>query len=953
MKASKYNVNRVLYEITLYIIFSVLQLQYAIVCSIHDIQTKVLYAAMKSIKLLVLALIFSKLRGKHLKLENLRIQIIAVECVSVLLTPITNQFFRLDTAVIEAGSLYIIGLFAVQTSHEFLRFVLFAFVYGFLYIFNCWFQSGVYWFSATGVSMFIILLFYFYQERDQNSCIVESEVLKTNKKKFERLFQSHYSQYINEMGESENKQMNTICASIRINFNPKIDQLVQFSRIVEQLCGEYQVKIIATSSKQFQFIVSEEASVQKKFDQALQLCSGAQAIARNLNMTVSAGVAFGEILPVKQIFGNLQYKLFHGDVLELTDFVSQHSFDEILVDATSLYKDLKPPNNRDSKFQHFLEPNFKYKPDVREIQYRGETRVIAVAKPMENMNKQLLQVLMKNSQVAEATLDYQDIAASSDHPTDNKFDSDSQSVTVFTEKSKQMNTQPTINEAVNTIHMVKENQIQIQSDEQVSFKQMLLKQYKEFVQINNIVKIDAISINLGNNLMQNLSHIGSYYLACVSSTFLLIQYNILFNQIDNNSIYIHNQITLQTWLNTQQYLFSGVILVQLLCVVPYFVFNFRTKLNHKMVKTMKSVDLAIQKLLFVITVIWYITILYSFQTMLRVVKNYSHLKQVSECAQTILWTITIYIAHNFNQTISVNSQHPLQISLNFKVFITIELVHWLMVFREHPAMALAMLFVQAEQLPVQVYKYFVAVGNIHDLNAIRLYLKKQASILSRHRLPLQVNSELLLLTGSHSVLQQDIAGDLMVKYEKLQKFSEADSEDKALLVCLHQKAKHQLPEAPVVHVNGCVIFQTEFDFESADKTNEILAELHGVFGERVSMLRSARTSATWISYTNKDLYTHVKAVLGGLFQVLQKHPSVGVKMAAGDLKGIALCYENVFCEMVGEAADEIQHFGSTQGRVKVAKKFWEWLVSKQTQDVQPLQFQKKYIDYGIQVELWK
>ncbi|CAL6064374.1 Hypothetical_protein [Hexamita inflata] len=947
MKASKYNVNRVLYEITMYIIFSILQLHYTIVRSILDIQTKVLYVTMKSIKLLVLALIYSKLRGKHLKLENLRVQIIAVECVFVLLTPITNQFFRLDTAVIEAGSLYIIGLFAVQTSHEFLSFVLFAFMYGFLYIFNCWFQSRVYWFSA---SMFIILLFYFYQERDQNSCIVESEVLKTNKQKFESLFQSHYIQQINEMSENENKNMNTICASIRINFNPKIDQLVQFSRITEQLCGEYQVKIITASSKQFQFIVSEEANIQKKFDQALQLCSGAQTIARNLNMTVSAGIAFGEILLVKQIFGNLQYKLFHGDVLELTDFVSQHSFDEILVDATSLYKDLKPLNSRDSKFQHFSEPNFKYQADVREIQYHGKTRVVVIAEPMENMNKQLLQVLMKNSQVAEATLDYQDIAPSSDHPTDNKFDSDSQSVTVFTEKSKQMNQPHAVWEAANQIHIIKENKNQFIKDEKIPFSQILLKYYKNFIHSN--LKASSFNSNLKQNLMQNLSHIGSYYLACVVSVFLLIQFNILFNQIDNNSIYIHDQITLQTWLNTLQYLFSGVILVQLLCVVPYFVFNFRTKLNHKMVKTMKSVDLAVQKLLFVITVIWYITILYSFQTMLQVVKNYGHLKQVSECAQTILWTITIYIAHNFNQTISVNSQHPLQISLNFKVFITIELVHWLMVFREHPAMALAMLFVQAEQLPVQVYKYFVAVGNIHDLNAIRLYLKKQASVLSRHRLPLQVNSELLLLTSSHSVLQQDIAGDLMVKYEKLQK-PETNSDDKALLVCLHQKAKCQLPEAPVVHVNGCVIFQTELDFESVDKTNEILAELYGAFGERVSMLRSARTYATWISYTNKDLYTHVKAVLSGLFQVLQKHPSVGVKMAAGDLKGIALCYENVFCEMVGEAADEIQHFASTQGRVKVSKKLWEWLVSKQTQNVQPLLFQKKYIDYGIQVELWK
>ncbi|CAL5999076.1 Hypothetical_protein [Hexamita inflata] len=372
-------------------------------------------------------------------------------------------------------------------------------------------------------------------------------------------------------------------------------------------------------------------------------------------------------------------------------------------------------------------------------------------------------------------------------------------------------------------------------------------------------------------------------------------------------------------------------------------------------KQMKSVDLVIQKLLFVTTIIWYITILYGFQTMLHIEKNYNHLKQVSKYAQTILWTITIYIAHNFNQTtsISVSSQHPLQISLNFKVFIMIELIHWLMVFQEYPAMALMMIFVQIEQISVQVYKYFVAVENIHTINTIKLYLKKQASILSRHRIPLQVNSELLLHISSHSILQQDIAGDLMVKYEKLQQFTESNHEDKAFIACMNQKIKNQLQQVPVMHINDCIIFQTEFEFDSVENTNKILAELFEIFGERIQILRTSRTSITWISYSNKDLYSHVKIILSGLFLVLQKYSNVGVKLSVGDLNGIALCYENVFCEMIGEAADEIRYFNSSHGKVKVSKKFWEWFVLKQKQSSQPLKFQKKYIDYGIQVELWK
>ncbi|CAL6029755.1 Hypothetical_protein [Hexamita inflata] len=808
-------------------------------------------------------------------------------------------------------------------------------------------------YSILGISMVGILYFYFYQERDQNSCIVESVILKINQKKLENLFTKHFSQYISEMGEQGNLKINTICASIRINFNPKIDQLVQFSRFVEQLCNEYQVKIVTASSKQLQFFVSEEiASIQKKFDITLQLCSGAQMIARNLNLSISAGIAFGEIYQIKQIFGSLQYNLYHGNVLEITDFVSQHSFDEILVDATSLYKDMKHIAEvyiNDSKYQHFQEPNFKYVSDVREIKHFQDILIIAVAEPMKNMNKQILQVLMKNNQVAEATLDFHDIA-SSDHPSDNKFQSDSQTVSVLVEKSKNQNVHPMLNETINFIHVILEKSQQIVCEENQTLRQ---KFNQKVIFIRQTLKSTSFNSNLKQNILQNLSRISSYYLASVVSIFLLVQYNILFSQIGNNSIYIHDKITLQTWLSNQQYLFICVIVVQMLCLVPYLVFNLITKINHIIMKKMKSVDLVIQKLLFVTTIIWYITILYGFQTMLHIVKNYNHLKQVSKNAQTILWTITIYIAHNFNQTISVSSQHPLQISLNFKVFIMIELIHWLMVFQEYPAMALMMIFVQIEQLPVQVYKYFVAVENIHIINTIKLYLKKQASILSRHRIPLQVNSELLLHISSHSILQHDIAGDLMVKYEKLQLFTESNHEDKAFIACLNQKVKNQLQQVPVMHINDCIIFQTEFEFDSVENTNEILAELFEIFGDRIQILRTSRISITWISQSNKDLYSHVKIILSGLFLVLQKYSNVGVKLSVGDLKGIALCYENVFCEMIGEAADEIRYFNSSQGKVKVSKKFWEWFVLKQKQSSQPLKFQKKYIDYGIQVELWK
>ncbi|CAL6001103.1 Hypothetical_protein [Hexamita inflata] len=486
---------------------------------------------MKSVKLMLVTLALFNYCCNNIKTAQIRWQIITTECISLLLLPFTNQHKRLETSVLEAGQLYITGLFAVQTSQQVIPFLLFAILYSIIYFVNNLIQTNLINYSMSSIGMVGVLLFYFYQERDQNSCIVESDVLKSNQKKFESLFQNHYSQHISEIEKQEAQIFYTLCASIRINFNPSINQLVQFSRLLEQLSNEYKVKIVIASSTQFQFFISEDVeTVQKKFDQTMQLCSGAQIIAQNLNMTVSAGVAFGAIKPVKQIFGDLQYRIYNGNVLKMTDYLSQHSFDEILVDATSLYKDLKPLHNLDHKFMHFLKPNFKFK-GIREIMYYKEIRIIAVVEPMKNMNYQLQKILMNNFQVTEATTDQEDLDVSCDHIIDKSI-SDSQSATVYVEQSTNRSTQPTNNESTNCIHVIKKNTIQtIGLHNQVSFKQILIKQIKKFVFTHKTVNIEYNNI-LGNSLLQSLSHI-EYY-AKVQQIFitkLLCRSGLLFNII--------------------------------------------------------------------------------------------------------------------------------------------------------------------------------------------------------------------------------------------------------------------------------------------------------------------------------------------------------------------------------------------------------------------------------------
>ncbi|CAL5995754.1 Hypothetical_protein [Hexamita inflata] len=189
-----------------------------------------------------------------------------------------------------------------------------------------------------------------------------------------------------------------------------------------------------------------------------------------------------------------------------------------------------------------------------------------------------------------------------------------------------------------------------------------------------------------------------------------------------------------------------------------------------------------------------------------------------------------------------------------------------------------------------------------------------------------------------------------------------ESDDETIFMTyLNAKLKLQLPEVPVVHLNNCVLFQLEYGFESVEKTNAVLAEVFQSFGAQhhLMLLRASRKATSWVCYresgTKADLFPHVQFVLLCLFQLLQKHEHVGVKLAVGDVRGVTLCYEDVHCDVVGEAAAELQDFHSSAGKVKVSKKFWEWYRQHEAGSAgnQAIKFQKRFIDYGVQVEMWK
>ncbi|CAL5994390.1 Hypothetical_protein [Hexamita inflata] len=183
-----------------------------------------------------------------------------------------------------------------------------------------------------------------------------------------------------------------IVATIRTNLSPPISETVKFTRLVEQLCKQYQVKTIHVSSQIFQFFVQEE-TIQKMLDQVVQICAGAKTISESLRMTVSAGIAFGDIEQVTQIFGNLQYRCFYGDVIEISDIVSQQSFDQIMVELSSMYN----INQRKQQLiNNYLinQPKFIYSINTRQlIIQQKQYRITAIENITQNNYD--VQVLMK------------------------------------------------------------------------------------------------------------------------------------------------------------------------------------------------------------------------------------------------------------------------------------------------------------------------------------------------------------------------------------------------------------------------------------------------------------------------------------------------------------------------------------------------------------------------------
>ncbi|CAL5994140.1 Conserved_hypothetical protein [Hexamita inflata] len=970
---NNYNIQRTAIFLAFYTAICLAQIQYLYIQLIKGNINRIIYLALQSIRAFtaINLVLKQQYQNKQAFINTIGKNLVNSEILFQFCFNIPNKNSRPHDVVMYSLMMNLIASFAAEISTSLKQYLFYA-IKQTLMVFSLSFQ----YFHSIKLAVVLAIgsnfsIIQYFQSNSVKSPQHEKQQNTVLKSKVETLFDRHYQQEIGQM--NVHAVFTTIIASIRINFNPEIERLVQFTRLMEQLCLEYKVSFVTVSSKTFQFFVSEEVStIQKKFDQALQLCSGAQVIAKCLDMKVSAGVAFGEIEQVKQIFGNLQYKQYYGDALELADFVSQHSFDEILVDATGLYDDTRKPGADHRYGQHFQEPHFAYKTELRKLDFEGETRLIAVAEPRDTMTKQLSDVLIKSGNINDISLNIV-IAPSSEPTTDNIGDSDSISRTVIEKRKARYESSQIQNNCIleiesNSIHKVAENSNVQQYQSQfrdngfgsffkfsrrickLSTKLNLYVKHKKSIHIQSerlsyflqvIYSIGGLTVFLANNQVDRQTNIASQYGVRV----------------------LFGQISLQKWIQIYIQSHSIDIFCKLLCALTVVSLEHFKKLNQvKWQKISHKIDKVLQNIIFISDCQKYIVNTYGVEMMLGITQNYQYVQTIHNQAIVRIYIITTLSVQYLTQALHCQIQNPTAISRNILFFFSFEIVHWFSIFVQHSFLSLAYALLLMSHLPWLLFQFSTSVNNIGKKFQLSQYIKKQASILSRHRMQLQVNSELLLLTKNQPILQQDIVGDLMVKYEKLKTEPVTQSDDETIFMTyLNAKLKHQLAEVPVVHLNNCVLFQLEYGFESVEKTNAVLAEVFQSFGAQhhLLLLRASRKATSWVCYresgTKADLFPHVQFVLLCLFQLLQKHEHVGVKLAVGDVRGVTLCYEDVHCDVVGEAAAELQDFHSSAGKVKVSKKFWEWYRQHEAGSTgnQAIKFQKRFIDYGVQVEMWK
>ncbi|CAL6040929.1 Conserved_hypothetical protein [Hexamita inflata] len=815
------------------------------------------------------------------------------------------------------------------------------------------FHSVKYW--VTGVFAAYFQIIYHFLNTSKQHPSVEQEDLQYYDLSIKQLFNKHYENYIQHINQEI--QTKVVVITIRTNLNQQISETVKFTRLIEQLCKMNQVKIIQVSSQVFQFFVQED-SVQKMLQGAVKICSGAKSVVGSLGVTVSAGIAFGDIELVTQIFGNLQYKCFYGDVIEISDLISQQSFDEIRVELTSLIdkEDRFGPNIILDELRENV-PTFSFSVQVDTVKYKQQT--LQVTSLMVNEIKNTPKLVQEENQYDHRVSTFTRVVSLS------QFEKiDSSSLKVYENDlsiSSEINNTP-ISDCSDQIpilpifKIVEANIVSVnQYRTQINTKNILSKTLLRFSSYKNLIprqQYKLINIELIIYLLFGLTQkIG-----------IIFNLQVTFSQIEKS--YGTLMLRGYTPICNQTNLFKSVlkidIVVTLLCLI-LFIYLLRLKNKHQTTIT-KLVQYfcynVLGNMIFIFSLLYSFIIQQSIIFVFDLLRQY-HSLEVTHSAVAHGWLMIFYSNFNLMQQLNISIYSPQDISRNIKLFGLMEIVNLMRISRKYPQYALFMFVSQASQIPWLLQQASIGVNNIGTKIKMRDYIKKQAVILSRHRPHLQASGELLIITKDQPTLNQDVIGQLNVKYQSV-KYHESASD---LVNRIQTQLKDQLPHFPVVLFNNAVVLRLDFPTRPVEETNCLFADVTNAFSSRehLSLLSSSRNAARWISYHEKNdansAYWHLQLALYNVLEVLHRHPEAGAALSFGDLKGVTLCYEDVRHDAVGEAAEELEQIVSAPGRLTVSKRFWAQFVQRALENCggqkQNLQFQKQFVDGGNFVQLWK
>ncbi|CAL5995857.1 Hypothetical_protein [Hexamita inflata] len=784
-------------------------------------------------------------------------------------------------------------------------------------------------------------------------------------------------------------QSKVAVATIRTNMNPPIQETVKFTRLVEQICKQYPVKTIQVSSQVFQFFIQRDI-VQEMLDDCVQICAGAKKISESLGITISAGIAFGDIELVTHIFGNLQYKCFYGDVIEISDLISLQSLDQIRVELTQLINANEYFGIFQFEFQKQV-PAFKFCEKVENVLHQNQTlRTVQITvleaknvqkASVENFNDNRVSTFTRTislSQFKKCDPDFEDedkldlqkpfYHQTQTIPQNSRFSpqiqlqhqlkmlelEDSQTSTPRTHQVDTCKTQPIFKVCADAekSEVVENNKIM---DKRILSRAVkLLSTSKKLSKILIIKYIRQTSTSFGT-IIASVFNITQ---ACA----LYINLNATFNSISQNYgvIIFNGQYPIKTVLT----IFSNILILdnvlRLVCLVLliYLYVIRQNRWNSSQKKIIENTVQTIENVLFSLAIIYNFSIQYSLELMFQLLDRYN-LLVIKHNAIAHGWLIIFFQNFNFMQAMNISAQTPHQISKSIKVFVLMEIVHYARMAKKFPQYVLFMAVSQVSQIPWLLQQASVGVNNIGTKIKMRDYIKKQAVILSRHRPHLQASGELLIITKDQPTLNQDVIGQLNVKYQSV-KYPESGSD---LVNRVQAQLKDQLPHFPVVLFNNAVVFRLDFPTRPVEETNCLFADVTNAFSSRehLSLLSSSRNTARWISYHEKNdansAYWHLQLALYNVLEVLHRHPEAGAALSFGDLKGVTLCYEDVRHDAVGEAAEELEQIISAPGKLTVSKRFWAQFVQRALENCggqkQNLQFQKQFVDGGKMVQLWK